>query len=309
MSITTERTQSRIATHLDVLSANGRPDADDIATGPEEIRRRELGAFLRSRRERILPEQVGLPARGRRRTPGLRREEVAQLAGVGVTWYTWLEQGRDINVSEQVIEAISRTLMFDPHEHSHVLTLAGLGEPEAARECRALAPSVQPLLDKLDPYPASVISARYDILAFNRAYGALLCDMQRLPLENRNTLWLIFTHPAWRSTVVDWEEAASRLVAQFRGAMAEHLGEPRWRGLVRQLSEASPDFVRMWERREVLAPENYTKLLMHPEVGLLRLDYTSLWLGRLVGTRMISYTPADESSRRGLEALAHRRQA
>ena len=109
--------------------------------GPDQARREELGAFLRNRRERILPEQMGLPAGGRRRTPGLRREEVAQLAGVGVTWYTWLEQGRDINVSDQVLEAVSRTLMFDPHERAHVMTLAGLGELEAARECSAFPPA------------------------------------------------------------------------------------------------------------------------------------------------------------------------
>ena len=143
----------------------------DGDNGPDSIRREELGDFLRSRRERILPEQVGLPAGGRRRTPGLRREEVAQLAGVGVTWYTWLEQGRDINVSDQVLEAVARTLMFDNHERAHVMTLAGLGEFETARECQGLPPTMQLLLDQLDPYPATVLNARHDVLAFNRAYG------------------------------------------------------------------------------------------------------------------------------------------
>ena len=159
----------------------------------------------------------------------------------------------------------------------------------------------------MDPYPASVVNARYDILAFNSAFGRLIHDIDTLPLEDRNTLWLVFTHPAWRAALVEWEEAASRLVAQFRGAMAEHLTDPRWRALVRRLSEASPDFVRIWERREVIGPENRTKLLLLPDVGLLRLDYTSFWLARVVGTRMVTYTPADEVSRKGLEALALRR--
>jgi hypothetical protein len=167
---------------------------------------------------------------------------------------------------------------------------------------------MQLLLDQLDPYPATVLNARHDVLAFNRAYGELIYDIESVPLEDRNTLWLVFTHPAWRAAMVEWEETASRLVAQFRGAMAEHLTEPRWRALVRRLSEASPDFVRIWERREVLGPENRTKLLLHPEVGLLRLDYTSFWLGRLVGTRMTTYTPTDEASKLGLEKLALSRQ-
>jgi MmyB-like transcription regulator ligand binding domain len=199
-------------------------------------------------------------------------------------------------------------LMFDTHERAHIMTLAGLGELETAKECQGLPPTTPLVLEQLDPYPAVVVNARHDMLAFNRAYSHLLCDMEALPLEDRNTLWLIFTHPAWRAAMVEWEESASRLVAQLRGAMAEHVAEPRWRAFVRRLSEASPDFVRMWERREVLGPENRTKLLLHPEVGLLRLDYTSFWLGRLVGTRMVTYTPADEDSKLGLEKLALSRQ-
>src|ERR1700684_3065562 len=112
----------------------------------ELLRRRELGAFLRSRRERITPQQVGLLPNGRRRTPGLRREELAQIAGVGITWYTWLEQGRDINVSTQVLEAVCRTLMLDPHERSHVMTLAGFCEQRLSKECQSLSPAGQTLL-------------------------------------------------------------------------------------------------------------------------------------------------------------------
>src|SRR5437763_16247043 len=122
-------------------------------TTADDLRRVELGAFLRSRRERITPEQVGLRASRRRRTPGLRREEVAQLAGVGVTWYTWLEQGRDINASAQVLDAIARTLLFDPHERAHLFTLAGAPDTTIAGECKPLSPTTQPILDQLEPYP------------------------------------------------------------------------------------------------------------------------------------------------------------
>src|SRR5947199_5879920 len=132
--------------------------------GTDAVRRGELAAFLRSRRERITPDQVGLPPGGRRRTPGLRREEVAQLAGVGVTWYTWLEQGRDIHASEQVLDAIANTLRLDPNERSHLFTLAGLPEAPGLRECRAVPEPVHVMLRQLEPFPACVQNARTDIL-------------------------------------------------------------------------------------------------------------------------------------------------
>jgi transcriptional regulator with XRE-family HTH domain len=269
-----------------------------------ELRRRELGAFLRDRRERIAPQQVGLTPTGRRRTPGLRREELAQLAGVGVTWYTWLEQGRDINVSPQVLEAVCRTLMLDPHERSHVMTLAGFGELRLAAECQSIRPAVQTMLDGLGPIPASVQNARFDVLAYNRVYCHLFDDLDALPLEDRNTLWLAFTHPAWRRAMVEWEPTVHRLVAQYRLAMADHVGEPAWRALVARLSDASAEFVRVWEEHEVLGPENQTKLVMNAKVGLLRLDSTHYWLGPRPGSRLIVYTPADRDSRERLEKLA-----
>ncbi len=269
----------------------------------EAIRRRELGAFLRSRRERIGPEQVGLRPSRRRRTPGLRREEVAQLAGVGVTWYTWLEQGRDINASAQVLDAIARTLLFDPHERAHLFTLAGAPDTTIAGECRTLAPSAQLLLDQLEPYPACVVNARYDLLAFNRVWGSSFPHLATVPLEDRNTLWLIFTDPAWRKVVLDWDDAAARMVAQYRAAMAEHVAEPAWKSLVARLHRASPEFAAVWERHDVQAPENRVKRIQHPTAGLLRLDYTYLWLGQRLGTRLVAYTPADDETRRRLENL------
>jgi transcriptional regulator with XRE-family HTH domain len=270
----------------------------------DDLRRQELGAFLRSRRERITPDQVGLPRAGRRRTPGLRREEIAQLAGVGVTWYTWLEQGRDIRVSEQVLEAVSRTLLFDPNERAHLFRLAGVGSQAMQNECRSLASSVQEVLDQLDPLPAFVLNARFDILAFNRTYGSLITDLASLPFDQRNALWLAFTHPAWRKGLVDWDDAVGRMVAQFRAAMAEHLAEPAWKSMVKRLSDASPEFVEVWERHEIRGLENQTKMLMCPRVGLLRLDYTNLWLGPRLGTRLVTYTPADEATRVKLAKIA-----
>ncbi|HWB65729.1 MAG TPA: helix-turn-helix transcriptional regulator [Mycobacteriales bacterium] len=260
------------------------------------LRRRELAGFLRSRRERITPEQVGLPPGGRRRTPGLRREEVAQLAGVGITWYTWLEQGRDIKVSDQVLEAISRTLLLDPHERSHLFTLAGSAVTAVAAEHDSIAPEVHALLAKLHPYPAVVTNGRYDLLAYNAAYLALVGDLDALPFEERNTMWLIFTNPLMHCCLLDRSEVLRRIVGQFRAAMADHVADPAWKCLVKRLKKASPEFAELWAKHDVAAPENLIKQFMHSDLGLLRFHYTNLWLSQQLGLRLVSYTPADDAT-------------
>jgi transcriptional regulator with XRE-family HTH domain len=281
-----------------------RPELERLELGNgTDLRRRELGAFLRSRRERIRPEQVGLRSLRRRRTPGLRREEVAQLAGVGVTWYTWLEQGRDINPSGQVLDAIARTLQFDVHEHSHLFTLAGVATTTIADECGALCPTLQPLIDQLEPFPAIVVNSRLDLLAYNRVYGSFFGDLEAIPIEDRNILWLVFTHPEMQAAIVDWDDVVGRLVAEYRAAMAEHLDDPAWKALVARLHRASPEFTRVWERHDVQGVEGRTKRALHPRAGLLELDYTNLWVGQQVGTRIVAFTPSNERTRRRLEAL------
>jgi transcriptional regulator with XRE-family HTH domain len=287
---------------------NGKAPSVDGVTGVDggQLRRRELAAFLRSRRERVRPEQVGLPPTRRRRTPGLRREEVAQLAGVGITWYTWLEQGRDINASSQVLDAIARTLQLDGHEYSHLFTLAG--SPEAAitpiaDECHALWPTAQALLDQLEPFPAIVVSARFDLLAFNRVYASFFDDIDAIPIEDRNMLWLAFTHPGLREVIVDWDDIVGQMVAEYRAAMAEHLGEPAWKSLVARLHRASPEFTAVWERHDVQRIQSRTKRALHPEAGLLLLDYTNLWFGPHPGARMIAFTPADDRTAERLRRL------
>lgn len=267
--------------------------AAGVPAGTSALRRRELGGFLRSRRERISPDQAGLPKGTRRRTPGLRREEVASLAGVGVTWYTWLEQGRDIRVSEQVLAAVARTLLLDPHEREHLFRLAGSPGSGPPADGQVVAPPVLRLLDKLHPYPACVTNGRFDLLAYNRAYTALVGDVDALPFGERNTLWLMFMSPALRAAVVDRDEAVRRMVGLYRAAMAEHVGEPTWKCLVTRLHQASPEFADLWAHHDVAGPETVTKRFLHPELGLLRFAYTSLWLGPTEGMRLGSYTPAD----------------
>jgi transcriptional regulator with XRE-family HTH domain len=267
------------------------------------LRRQELAAFLRSRRERISPQQVGLPDGMRRRTPGLRREEVAQLAGVGITWYTWLEQGRDINVSEQVLEAISRVLMLDGHERSHLFTLAGAALPDIETETSGLPDQIQVILDAI-PFPASVTNGRYDVLAYNSLYTALYGDLDALPFDQRNTLWLAFTSKVVRGAMIDWDEGTRRMVGQYRGMMAEHLGEPQWKCLINRLHEVSPEFAERWKQHDVVAPENCTKRYLHPELGLLRVNFTNFWLAPRMPHRAIVYTPADAETAEKLPQLA-----
>jgi transcriptional regulator with XRE-family HTH domain len=270
------------------------------------VRRQELAGFLRSRRERIAPEQVGLPPAARRRTPGLRREEVATLAGVGVTWYTWLEQGRDINASPQVLDAVARTLLLDPHERDHLFRLADTPDGSGQGDCASLPPTAQLLLDKLEPFPACVRNARFDVLAWNPAYEQMVGSLGDVPFEERNSLWRMFTSPRCRASMLDWEEGTRRMVAEYRSAMAAHVAEPAWKCLVSRLTKVSPEFTELWERHEVASPENLTKRFLHPEVGLLRLNYTHLWLGQRLGTRMTTYTPADEQTAERLRDLQRR---
>jgi transcriptional regulator with XRE-family HTH domain len=271
------------------------------ATRPEAVsgdalRRRELADFLRSRRERLTPTEVGLPPGGRRRTPGLRREEVASLAGVGMTWYTWLEQGRDINASDQVLDAIARTLLLDGHERTHLFTLAGVTPPGAVQDAHVITPELRSVLDKLDPFPAYVTNAKFDLVAYNRGYQVIIGDIDALPPDERNSLWIIFTKQTTSKCFVDRDEAKPRVVAQLRSLMAEHVADPAFKCLVRRLREASPEFTELWDRHEVAEPENARKRLLHLDYGLLQFNYMNTWLAPRTGLRLVTYVPADEAT-------------
>ncbi|MFF9348255.1 helix-turn-helix domain-containing protein [Streptomyces sp. NPDC014734] len=269
----------------------------------DDVRRQELAEFLRSRRERITPEQVGLVRGRRRRTPGLRREEVAQLSAVGVTWYTWLEQARDIQVSSQVLDALARALLLDRTERRHLFSLAGAVDPSPGADCPSVTPALREMLRQLDPVPACVQNSRYDILAYNRTYGRLFCDLDAVAPEDRNCMLLVYTNPQWRAAVVDLPRTARLMAAKFRMSMAEHLAEPAWKALLARLEAASPEFRENWARHEVVGPGDRTKVFRNARVGLLRVDHTDLWLGPSSGPRMVTYTPADDETRRRLERL------
>ncbi|MFE5871351.1 helix-turn-helix transcriptional regulator [Streptomyces roseifaciens] len=290
------------------VDATASAPASALASPPAptagDVRRGELAAFLRSRRERVSPEQAGLPRGPRRRTPGLRREEVAHLAAVGVTWYTWLEQARDIKVSPQVLDAVARALQLDRSERSHLFALANAVDPLPETDCPGVSADLRMMLDRLEPFPACIQNSRYDILAYNRTYSALMCDLDKLPPEERNCMWLAFTNAEVRATFLDREETIRAMAAKFRAAMAEHLADPAWKHLLAKLLRASPEFRALWARHEVAPVTAYrVRTLWHARTGELRLNHTSLWTGPHPGGRLVTFTPADATTHERLIAL------
>ncbi|MFI7105204.1 helix-turn-helix transcriptional regulator [Nonomuraea sp. NPDC050227] len=268
-----------------------------------EARRTDLAAFLRTRRERITPEMVNLAPGPRRRTPGLRREEVAQLAGVGVTWYTWLEQGRPINVSGQVIDAVARTLMLDNAERQHLYRLTGQAEPPAVADASRMPPEMQGILDQLGDMPASVTNSRSDLLAWNAAYATLFPHVVGAPDGERNSLWQTFVNPHAATTLVNRESELPRAVAVFRGAYSRHADDPCWQDFVRRLSAESAEFARMWARQDVAEPGPRVKVFKHEVAGDLRFSTTSLNVSATPETRLVVYSPKDDATRSALTWL------
>jgi transcriptional regulator with XRE-family HTH domain len=276
----------------------------DIPTG-HAARRTELAAFLRSRRERISPEEVGLPVGTRRRTAGLRREELAQLAGVGVTWYTWLEQGRPINASVQVLDAIAHTLRLDAIERAHLFRLAdvpGAAAPAGCDEC-TLPPEVQRILDAV-PYPASVLTERFDLLAWNQIYAALFPRLVAAPASERNTLLSCLTGPSCCGPVPEQDKYSATLIAQLRNAYGKNVGDPAWTHFIRRLEALSPTFAAIWAAHDVAQPASHVKTFRHPTFGLITAKSTSFAVNAVPGARMAIYTPDNARSEEAIARLA-----
>lgn len=263
--------------------------------GNGERRRSELADFLRRRRASITPEDVGLRGGGRRRTPGLRREEVAQLAGVGTTWYTWLEQGRDVRASLEVLEAIARALKLTPAERTH-LVLLGRGEdpPPCKSPAERVSPTLKRLIDNLGPNPAYVLGRRWDYLAWNPAAVALFGDYAEIPRAARNHAWLMFMDPKRREMLSDWERSARLLVAKFRADSARHFGDPEFDRLIQALRHSSPEFCRAWKKHEVSRGGEGRKEIHHPQEGLMVFEMAVFNPQETPDQRVILYTPVAE---------------
>ncbi|MER5538713.1 helix-turn-helix transcriptional regulator [Streptomyces mirabilis] len=272
-------------------------------------RRPELAGFLRGRRARVTPADVGMPPGLRRRTPGLRREEVAQLSGVGVTWYTWLEQGRPINASPQVLDAVARTLRLDQTEREHLYHLAEVPyESEPELPAQTVSAEIQGIIDALDPRPAAVYNSRYDILAANPPYRDLFFVPQTLDIGVPNVLWTLFTVPEPGCPVVFQDSELPLMVATLRSAYGRHVGEPAWEDYIRGLSAASPRFAELWTGGDVLPPGPRVKTFRHEAVGELRMTSVSLSIDGMPECRIVAYTPDDEKAGKGLAVLRERRE-
>jgi transcriptional regulator with XRE-family HTH domain len=265
------------------------------STSNGERRRAELSDFLRRRRASLQPEDVGLPNGGRRRTPGLRREEVAQLAGVGTTWYTWLEQGRDVRASLEVLEAISRALRLTTAERTH-LVLLGRGEepPPCKSQTERVSGTLRRLIENLGTNPAYVLGRRWDYLAWNRAACMVLGDLDGLPRGQRNHVWLHFMDPARRERFPDWEKSSRLLVAKFRADSARHLGDPEFEQLIHALRQSSPEFCKAWKRHEVSGASTGRKEVRHPVVGPMVFEHAVFHPGEQPEQRLVLYSPLPE---------------
>jgi transcriptional regulator with XRE-family HTH domain len=260
-------------------------------------RHHELAAFLRNRRARVSPEQVGLPGGTRRRTPGLRRGEVALLAGVSPEWYTWLEQGRDIHVSVQVLESLASVLQMDANERAHVFLLA-LRQPPPVETFlpSTISPTLQQFLNQLGTIPACVVDARLNVVAWNKAYCAVFgdfeTDYETMSERERNLIWRFFTSP---SSYEGWEEHARLFLAQFRAEYGRFIEDPWWAQQIAALNRISPEFRELWARHDVLNVPEGRKSMHHPLVGELDFELLLLQTADSSELRLLIQTPRSNS--------------
>ena len=264
----------------------------------DEIRRQELSDFLRNRRGRIAPADVGLPETNRRRrTPGLRREEVAQLAGMSATWYTCLEQKRPIRVSYSVLDNLARVLRLDPAERMQLFQLAlrqPVLDPLSKRE--TVSPLIRRLLDQTDPVPAFVFGRRWDVLAWNRAALAFFFDFEQVPANERNLLWLVFPNSTLRSLMVDRRTRAQDTLARFRADYGRHAGNALFVQLVERLKLVSPEFAQRWPRHDILPMTEGRRNYDHPLAGRMIVEHTTFSVSDNPELRLVVFLAAAASN-------------
>lgn len=273
----------------------------------EYQRRAALGEFLRTRRARLTPEQLGLPKASRRRTPGLRREEVAIAAGVSTSWYTYLEQGRAIQVSTPILFSLANVLQLTEDERTYFFTLANQHLPSRGR---SLEPPVQRtyqrVLDGLGTIPAILTGRTYDVLGWNRAAKLVFGDFGQIPESERNILWLLFSSTPFRKQIrsfVEREQYAQEVVETFRSRIADYQADAEILAFIERLQQASPPFREQWSKHNVRSMGARSKHLQHPLVGTVTLEYAKFQLIESPETCCHLYLPADEASRERLHRL------
>jgi len=257
-------------------------------------RYKELGDFLKIRRAKILPSQVGLPEGTRRRTPGLRREEIASLAGVGLTWYTWIEQGRPIQVSTQVLESLARVLMLDKQEAIHLYTLAQLAPPtNFPTYNETVNPMLQHVLDSLQFSPSTIMDAYWNVITWNKAATEILLDYSKINVYKRNALRIMFTNEKFKKTFTDWESSAQGMIARFRTIYGKFVDDPWIEEFVKDLKNESSEFNLWWQMHNVKMEEEIFKTINHPILGQLKFEYTSYLVSDNNNLKMTVFTPLD----------------
>ncbi|MCW8164108.1 XRE family transcriptional regulator [Verminephrobacter aporrectodeae subsp. tuberculatae] len=259
-----------------------------------ERTRSDLSEFLRSRRERLTPADVGLPSCNRRRTPGLRREEVAALAGVGLTWYTWLEQGRGISVSVVFLESLSRVLKLDAAERRYLFLLTQQRPPPEPGKTWCVVPQlVHRLMGDLVLRPAYVLNLRWDVLAWNAAAERVFHFDSCLP-GRRNLLWLLFTDPATRELFDPWEEQALQLLSRFRQDFVKATQEPDICALIKDLEKVDPDFKTWWQQQDIHGPHRDFPHLRIKGIGQVEFESTMLTIDENRHLRLIYYAALND---------------
>ncbi|MFC4242919.1 helix-turn-helix transcriptional regulator [Gryllotalpicola reticulitermitis] len=265
----------------------------------DDEQRGELGAFLRTRRQQVDRATFGLPPAARGRTVGLRREEVSYLSGVSMTWYTWLEQGRPISPSRQVLDALAQTLRLTVAEHNYILTLCGLASsrPPSGEAVAAAPEHVQRLLDALEDHPAYALAPDWGLAGWNRAYETLYPNVATVTPEQCNLLWLVFTDPSVRTLLDDWEVTSRRFLAEFRAEAGPRLGEPRYLDLVGRLVEASPAFRAGWDSHDISGFQSRERVFHHLQVGRLVFEHHQLRPSDQPDIQLVVYTAASDADR------------
>jgi hypothetical protein len=263
----------------------------------------DLAEFLRRRRAAVDPADVGLPTGPRRRQPGLRREEVALLAGISVTWYTWLEQGRPINASRSVLDALARTLLLDDAEHAHLLALAAPTGDRADAGLDGDEPPPDALvraLDALEPNPAYLLGPRWEYVAWNAAQGRLYPQAAELEEQDRNLIWIVFTEPNARRLILGWEAEARFMLSQFRADTTALRTDPGVVALVDRLTSASAEFAEWWPRHDVSGFHTRLRRYRHATAGDLVFEYQQLTPAEWPQFRMVGQlpVPGDDSAAR-----------
>ncbi len=256
----------------------------------DQKRREELAAFLKDRRARADRASHGLPEAGRGRLRGLRREEVATLAGLSVTWYTWLEQARSINPSRQVLDALARLFRLTPVETAYLLSLGGHREQAPVSAASAPPDALQRLLDAID-FPAFLLAADWTIIGWNRAYAELYPRIESVDESDRNLLWLVFTDPSLRRMLPDWTEQSRGFVGAFRAETRGWLNPAGESGIVARVSEASPEFAAIWQERDVAGFGTRERSFLHPTRGPVRYAQHNLVPAESPDLTLLFYAP------------------